>query len=325
MKPENQVHGQFTYFQALIEDECLVFNFPIIVPRSVRKYCTLHLSVTEDTLVQFYKEIDDGVDGYSPTRYEIVNFDTVEDNELMLNFDKHYIFLQFSSEIEIKEFFAYFKKEIESSLDLDRQSILQTESQYYQKQKELTSDVSDGARNLLNKMRESDWEKEQLEREERIIRAKKYFKIFKSVMQDKSHTEIKKDFLKIVDKIPLGDKANPNKVKIRGRFDKWISELTEIPEKEISELFTEYTWNSHKFEKEDVNFINSFYEFKNVLCSIQYRDEVVQEAKEKIITIILKELEKHNKITRSKIRTVLFERGYPAATLADIIFEKSKK
>ena len=70
MKPENQVHGQFTYFQALIEDEYVLFNF--------NDKCSLHLSVTDDTLVQFYKEIDDGVDGYSPTRYEIVNFDTVE-------------------------------------------------------------------------------------------------------------------------------------------------------------------------------------------------------------------------------------------------------
>ena len=109
MKPENQVHGQFTYFQALIEDEYVLFNF--------NDKCSLHLSVTDDTLVQFYKEIDDGITDYSADlRYEIVNFDAVEDNSLMLNFDKHYVFLQFSSEIEIKEFFAYFKKEIESSL-----------------------------------------------------------------------------------------------------------------------------------------------------------------------------------------------------------------
>ena len=132
MKPENQVHGQFTYFQALIEDEYVLFNF--------NDKCSLHLSVTDDTLVQFYKEIDDGIADYSADlRYEIVNFDAVEDNSLMLNFDKHYVFLQFSSEIEIKEFFAYFKKEIESSLDLDRQSILQKGFQYYLKQKELTS------------------------------------------------------------------------------------------------------------------------------------------------------------------------------------------
>ena len=210
MKPENQVHGQFTYFQALIEDEYVLFNF--------NDKCSLHLSVTDDTLVQFYKEIDDGIADYSADlRYEIVNFDAVEDNSLMLNFDKHYVFLQFSSEIEIKEFFAYFKKEIESSLDLDRQSILQKGFQYYLKQKELTS-IQNTMRNVQSA---SDWEKERLEDEERIIRAKKYFKIFKSVMQDKSHTEIKKDFLKIVDKIPLGDKANPNKLKLRGRFEKW--------------------------------------------------------------------------------------------------------
>ena len=317
MKPENQVHGQFTYFQALIEDEYVLFNF--------NDKCSLHLSVTDDTLVQFYKEIDDGIADYSADlRYEIVNFDAVEDNSLMLNLDKHYVFLQFSSEIEIKEFFAYFKKEIESSLDLDRQSILQKGFQYYLKQKELTS-IQNTMRNVQSA---SDWEKERLEDEERITRAKKNFKIFKSVMQDKPHTEIKKDFLKIVDKIPLGDKANPNKLKLRGRFEKWISELTEIPEDELNELISQYTWGSHRFEKEDVNFINSFYEFKNTLCSIEYRDDLVQEAKEKIITIILKELEKlaeKDKITKSKIKTILFERRYPAATLADIIYEKHRK
>ena len=54
----------------------------------------------------------------------------------------------------------------------------------------------------------------------------------------------------------------------------------------------------------------------------------MQEAKEKIITIILKELEKlaeKDKITKSKIKTILFERRYPAATLADIIYEKHRK
>ena len=50
MEPENQVHGQFTYFQALIEDEYILFNF--------NDKCSLHLPVTEGALVQFYKEID---------------------------------------------------------------------------------------------------------------------------------------------------------------------------------------------------------------------------------------------------------------------------
>ena len=122
MKPENKAHGQFTYFQAIIEDEYLLLDF--------NDKCSLHLSVTEDTLVQIYKKLDDlvleewevGGDFMMEQQIEFTS-----NNELMLNFDQNYIFLKFSSKIEMKEFFAYFKKEIESSLELDKQSILKAE------------------------------------------------------------------------------------------------------------------------------------------------------------------------------------------------------
>jgi len=119
MKPENKAHGQFTYFQAIIEDEYLLLDF--------NDKCSLHLSVTEDTLVQIYKKLDDlvleewEVGGYFMMEQQI---EFTSNNELMLNFDHNYIFLKFSSKIEMKEFFAYFKKEIESSLELDKQAIL---------------------------------------------------------------------------------------------------------------------------------------------------------------------------------------------------------
>ena len=39
----------------------------------------------------------------------------------------------------------------------------------------------------------------------------------------------------------------------------------------------------------------------------------------------LEKLAEKDKITKSKIKTILFERRYPAATLADIIYEKHRK
>ena len=53
--------------------------------------------------------------------------------------------------------------------------------------------------------------------------------------------------------------------------------------------------------------------------------EVIREAKSQVISIVGKELEKHDKITRSKIRIILVERGYPVAGVIDTIYEKYKK
>ena len=289
MKPENKAHGQFTYFQAIIEDEYLVLNF--------NDKCSLHLSVTEDTLIQFYKEID-GEGG------DIVSFDTGGDNDLRLIFDEHYIYLQFSSEIEIKEFFAYFKKEIESSLELDKQSILKAEI--------IGDKTIIPEDNSLLRLNPQDIEN---------------FKIFNNAMRNKPLTEIEKDFLKIVDKIPLVEKAHPHKVHIYGRWQKYISEIIKLRHAEQWSFFSKIRSNPRSLgiEKEDMDLINSFEDLEKNFLSRQFYEKVLQEAKSQVISIVGKELEKHDKITRSKIKTILYERGFPVAGVIDAIYEKYRK
>ena len=291
MKPENKAHGQFTYFQAIIEDrEYLVLNF--------NDKCSLHLSVTEDTLIQFYKEIDD--EGGN-----IVSFDTGGDNDLRLIFDEHYIYLQFSSEIEIKEFFAYFKKEIESSLELDKQAILKAETRGDK------TKIAEDSLSLLSK-----------EEELAKIRDMENFKIYKNAMRNKSYTDIEKDFQKIVDEIPLGLRMTYHKIfrVIEQRFSQYISDTTKIPIGNLPSVF----WRRRdlaQYEKEDMElaeFSRDFYSKFNPPF------EVIREAKSQVISIVGKELEKHDKITRSKIKAILVERGYPVAGVIDTIYEKYK-
>jgi len=299
MKPENKAHGQFTYFHAIIEDEYLVLDF--------NDKCSLHLSVTEDTLIQFYKEIDD--EGGN-----IVSFDTGGDNDLRLIFDEHYIYLQFSSEIEIKEFFAYFKKEIESSLELDKQSILKAETSGGK------TKIAEDSPSDFNKLHDQFAQEEELAK----IRDMENFKIYKNAMRNKSYTDIEKDFQKIVDEIPLGLRMTYHKIfrVIEQRFAKYISEITKVPIENAGSLFWRMIRTNYEFEKEDmelVEFSRDFYSKFNPPF------EVIREAKLQVISIVGKELEKHDKITRSKIRIILVERGYPVAGVIDTIYEKIKK
>ena len=303
MKPENQAHGQFTYFHAVIEDEYLEFTF--------NDGCGYWMRVTEDTLVQIYKELDDEVwkEGEGSADFMMEQqIEFTSNNELMLNFAHNYIFLKFSSKIEMKEFFAYFKKEIESSLELDKQSILHLA--------EIRGDkpIVPAEYNSLLRLKPQDIEN---------------FKIFKNAMRNKSLTEIEKDFLKIVDKIPLGEKADPNKIHIYARWHKYISEITKLRDEEW-----QWSWpmrtdpaqaRSLGIEKEDMDLINSFEDLGKNFLAREFKDEVVQEAKLQVITIIEKELGKHDKITRSKIRAILVERGYPVAGVIDTIYEKYSK
>ena len=298
MKPENKAHGQFTYFQAIIEDEYLVLDF--------NDNCGFHMYVTEDTLVQIYKKLDDlvleewevGGDFMMEQQIEFTS-----NNELMLNFDHNYIFLKFSSKIEMKEFFAYFKKEIESSLELDKQSILKAEI--------IGDKTIVPEDNSLLRLNPQDIEN---------------FKIFNNAMRNKPLTEIEKDFLKIVDKIPLGEKAHPHTLHIYGRWHKYISEIIKLPVEQWS-FFSKIRSNPRSLgiEKEDMDLINSFEDLEKNFLSRQFYEKVLQEAKSQVISIVGKELEKHDKITRSKIKTILVERGYPVAGVIDTIYEKYKK
>ena len=302
MKPENKAHGQFTYFQAIIEDgEYLVLDF--------NDNCGFHMYVTEDTLVQIYKKLDDlvleewevGGDFMMEQQIEFTS-----NNELMLNFDHNYIFLKFSSKIEMKEFFAYFKKEIESSLELDKQAILKAETRGDK------TKIAEDSLSLLSK-----------EEELAKIRDMENFKIYKNAMRNKSYTDIEKDFQKIVDEIPLGLRMTYHKIfrVIEQRFSQYISDTTKIPIGNLPSVF----WRRRdlaQFEKEDmelVEFSRDFYSKFNPPF------EVIREAKSQVISIVGKELEKHDKITRSKIRIILVERGYPVAGVIDTIYEKYKK
>ena len=303
MKHEVREH-QFTYFSALIEDEYLLFNF--------NDKCSLHLSVTEDTLIQFYKEIDGG--NHIFPRGSILNFNE-EPNELMLDFDHNYIFLQFSSEIEIKEFFAYFKKEIEYSLELDKQAILKAETRGDK------TKIAEDSLSLLSK-----------EEELAKIRDMENFKIYKNAMRNKSYTDIEKDFQKIVDEIPLKLRMNYYKLfkPISQCFGKYISEITKVPIGNVGSLFGRMkdAQQSHfeGFEKEDIDLINFSRDFYSKhVYSLKFHNEVIREAKSQVISIVGKELEKHDKITRSKIKTILYERGFPVAGVIDAIYEKYRK
>jgi len=301
MKPENKAHGQFTYFQAIIEDEYLVLDF--------NDNCGFHMYVTEDTLVQIYKKLDDlvleewevGGDFMMEQQIEFTS-----NNELMLNFDHNYIFLKFSSKIEMKEFFAYFKKEIESSLELDKQSILKAETRGSK------TIIAEDSLSLLSK-----------EEELAKIQDMENFKIYKNAMRNKSYTDIEKDFQKIVDEIPLGLRMTYHKIfrVIEQRFSQYISDTTKIPIGNLPSVF----WRRRdlaQYEKEDMElaeFSRDFYSKFNPPF------EVIREAKSQVISIVGKELEKHDKITRSKIRIILVERGYPVAGVIDTIYEKYKK
>ena len=302
MKPENKAHGQFTYFHANIEDgEYLEFTF--------NDNCGFHMYVTEDTLVQIYKKLDDlvleewevGGDFMMEQQIEFTS-----NNELMLNFDHNYIFLKFSSKIEMKEFFAYFKKEIESSLELDKQAILKAETR--------------GGKTMVPESNESRLKPQDIEN----------FKIFKSAMRNKPLTEIEKDFLKIVDKIPLGQKADPNRVHIYGLWKKYISEIIKLRDDQWRFRWLIRTDMDHArslgIEEEDMDLISSFEDLqRELMVGREFKNEVVQEAKSQIISIVGKELEKHDKITRSKIKAILVERGYPVAGVIDTIYEKYRK
>ena len=301
MKPENKAHGQFTYFQAIIEDEYLVLDF--------NDNCGFHMYVTEDTLVQIYKKLDDlvleewevGGDFMMEQQIEFTS-----NNELMLNFDHNYIFLKFSSKIEMKEFFAYFKKEIESSLELDKQSILKAETRGSK------TIIAEDSLSLLSK-----------EEELAKIQDMENFKIYKNAMRNKSYTDIEKDFQKIVDEIPLGLRMTYHKIfrVIEQRFSQYISDTTKIPIGNLPSVF----WRRRdlaQYEKEDMElaeFSRDFYSKFNPPF------EVIREAKSQVISIVGKELEKHDKITRSKIRIILVERGYPVAGVLDTIYEKYRK
>ena len=311
MKPENKAHGQFTYFHANIEDgEYLEFTF--------NDNCGFHMYVTEDTLVQIYKKLDDlvleewevGGDFMMEQQIEFTS-----NNELMLNFDHNYIFLKFSSKIEMKEFFAYFKKEIESSLELDKQAILKAETRGDK------TKIADDSLSLLSK-----------EEELAKIRDMENFKIYKNAMRNKSYTDIEKDFQKIVDEIPLKLRMNYYKLwePIRQCFGKYISEITKVPIGNVGSLFGRMKdAQSHHFEgfeKEDIDLINFSRDFySKFVYSLQFHNEVIREAKSQVISIVGKELEKHDKITRSKIKTILYERGFPVAGVIDAIYEKYRK
>ena len=304
--PENKVHGQFTYFHANIEDgEYLEFTF--------NDNCGFHMYVTEDTLVQIYKKLDDlvleewevGGDFMMEQQIEFTS-----NNELMLNFDHNYIFLKFSSKIEMKEFFAYFKKEIESSLELDKQSILKAETS--------------GGKTKIAEGMVSGFSREYIEKEELAkIQDMENFKIYKNAMRNKSYTDIEKDFQKIVDEIPLGLRMTYHKIfrVIEQRFSQYISDTTKIPIGNLPSVF----WRRRdlaQYEKEDMElaeFSRDFYSKFNPPF------EVIREAKSQVISIVGKELEKHDKITRSKIKAILVERGYPVAGVIDTIYEKYKK
>ena len=310
MKPENKAHGQFTYFHANIEDgEYLEFTF--------NDNCGFHMYVTEDTLVQIYKKLDDlvleewevGGDFMMEQQIEFTS-----NNELMLNFDHNYIFLKFSSKIEMKEFFAYFKKEIESSLELDKQSILKAETSGGK------TKIAEDSPSDFNKLHDQFAQEEELAK----IRDMENFKIYKNAMRNKSYTDIEKDFQKIVDEIPLGLRMTYHKIfrVIEQRFAKYISEITKVPIENAGSLFWRMIRTNYEFEKEDmelVEFSRDFYSKFNPPF------EVIREAKLQVISIVGKELEKHDKITRSKIRIILVERGYPVAGVIDTIYEKYKK
>ncbi|MFP6585180.1 MAG: hypothetical protein VB584_00575, partial [Candidatus Nitrosopelagicus sp.] len=282
MKPENKAHGQFTYFQAIIEDEYLVLDF--------NDNCGFHMYITDDTLVQIYKKLDDlvleewevGGDFMMEQQIEFTS-----NNELMLNFDHNYIFLKFSSKIEMKEFFAYFKKEIESSLELDKQSILKAEI--------IGDKTIVPEDNSLLRLNPQDIEnfKQDIEN----------FKIYKNAMRNKSYTDIEKDFQKIVDEIPLGLRMNYYKLwePINQCFRKYVSEITKVPIGNVGSLFGRmkdaHDHHFEGFEKEDMDLINFSRDFhKKFIWSLQFHNEVIREAKSQVISIVGKELEKHDKI-----------------------------
>jgi hypothetical protein len=231
----------------------------------------------------------------------------------MLDFDHNYIFLQFSSEIEIKEFFAYFKKEIESSLELDKQSILKAETRGGK------TKIAEDSPSDFNKLHDQFAQEEELAK----IRDMENFKIYKNAMRNKSYTDIEKDFQKIVDEIPLGLRMTYHKIfrVIEQRFSQYISDTTKIPIGNLPSVF----WRRRdlaQYEKEDMElaeFSRDFYSKFNPPF------EVIREAKSQVISIVGKELEKHDKITRSKIKTILVERGYPVAGVIDAIYEKYRK
>ena len=213
----------------------------------------------------------------------------------------------------MKEFFAYFKKEIESSLELDKQAILKAETS--------------GGKTKIAEDSPSDFDKlhDQFAQEEELakIRDMENFKIYKNAMRNKSYTDIEKDFQKIVDEIPLGLRMNHYKIfrVIEQRLPQYISDTTKIPIGNIPSLFWRIR-DSAQFEKEDmelVEFSRDFYSKFNPPF------EVIREAKSQVISIVGKELEKHDKITRSKIKAILVERGYPVAGVIDTIYEKYKK
>ena len=299
MKPENKVHGQFTYFHFIIQDMEIQLTF--------NDDCGYWTQVTEDALIQIYKELDDVITGKEqvcPADFMMEQqIEFTLNNELMLNFDHNYIFLKFSSKIEMKEFFAYFKKEIESSLELDKQSILKAEI--------IGDKTIVPEDNSLLRLNPQDIEN---------------FKIFNNAMRNKPLTEIEKDFLKIVDKIPLGEKAHPHTLHIYGRWHKYISEIIKLPVEQWS-FFSKIRSNPRSLgiEKEDMDLINSFEDLEKNFLSRQFYEKVLQEAKSQVISIVGKELEKHDKITRSKIKAILVERGYPVAGVIDTIYEKYKK
>ena len=205
----------------------------------------------------------------------------------------------------MKEFIAYFKKEIESSLELDKQAILKAETR--------------GGKTMVPEYNESRLKPQDIEN----------FKIFKNAMRNKPLTEIEKDFLKIVDKIPLGQKADPNRVHVYDLARKYMTEVSNLRGDQwrfayVIEKETDHA-RSLGIEKEDMDLIKDFEDLERKLCGRELKDEVVQEAKSQVISIVGKELEKHDKITRSKIRAILVERGYPVAGVIDTIYEKYRK
>jgi len=211
----------------------------------------------------------DGVEVIDSISSEKLNLDGV----IGLDIHKGYVFctIFFENKKELEEFASFLKSELHLQnnkmiLEADKQPTLKTENQYIE------------------------YSAEWLEEKKNI---EKNFKIFKGIMQDKPHTEIKADFQKIIDKIPLGDRANSNKLKLYGRFYKWISESTKISEDEIDVLFNQFHHDKYAFEKEDMNLIRFFIKLKQDFCSNQLFDEIVQEAKSKIIDIILKTKFRH--------------------------------
>ena len=117
---------------------------------------------------------------------------------------------------------------------------------------------------------------------------------------------------------------------IRQCFGKYISEITKVPIGNVGSLFGRMKdAQSHHFEgfeKEDIDLINFSRDFySKFVYSLQFHNEVIREAKSQVISIVGKELEKHDKITRSKIKTILYERGFPVAGVIDAIYEKYRK